>query len=359
MQTWLDHMPKGMRLKSEGFASSLSDPDDHFTLQEYCKENDLPYAHIGLPVKLETFASYGLEFQRRFVPQMETKHVTNLRRNSAGFHVTLSNGEEFKTKQVVMAVGLSHYAYTPEVLAHLPSSVCTHSSEHSVLDKFNGRNVIVLGGGASAADIAALLQQAGASPQIVARNSTLRFHDPPVIPRPLRDSLRSPMTGIGSGWKLVFYTTFPRVFNRLPEDLRLRLVRKTLGPAPGWFVKQDIVGKVPLTLGVQIKNARLHGDQVQLELTDNAGKGLILEADHVIAATGYKVDLRRLTFLDESLRTSIHSVEQTPILNRNFESSVPGLFFVGASSANSFGPMMRFAFGARYTATVITRHLGD
>jgi thioredoxin reductase len=359
MQTWLNHMPKAMRLKSEGFASSLSDPGDRFTLQEYCKENELPYADVGLPVKLDTFTSYGLEFQRRFVPQLENQHVTDLRKNSVGFHITLSDGEEFKAKKVVMAIGLSHYAYTPEILAHLPHSVCTHSSEHSILDEFRGRSVIVLGAGASAVDIAALLHQAGALPQIVARSSTVRFHDPPVIPRPLRDRLRAPMTGIGSGWKLVCYTNLPRLFHRLPEDIRLKVVRKTLGPAPGWFVKQDVVEKVPFILGAQVKAAQLHGDQVRLELMDSTGTVLTREADHVIAATGYKVDLRRLTFLEESLRSSIQSVEQTPILDRNFESSVPGLFFVGASSANSFGPMMRFAFGAKYTATLITKYLGN
>ena len=72
MVMWRNRMPKGMRLKSEGFASSLYDPGATFTLARYCADNDLPYADVGLPVRLETFTQYGLEFQRRFVAQVET-----------------------------------------------------------------------------------------------------------------------------------------------------------------------------------------------------------------------------------------------------------------------------------------------
>jgi hypothetical protein len=82
-----------------------------------------------------------------------------------------------------------------------------------------------------------------------------------------------------------------------------------------------------------------------------------LVADHIIAATGYKVDLRRLSFLDWELQARIQSVEQTPVLSSNFESSLPGLYFVGASAANSFGPLLRFAFGAEFAARRLSRHL--
>jgi hypothetical protein len=41
----------------------------------------------------------------------------------------------------------------------------------------------------------------------------------------------------------------------------------------------------------------------------------------------------------------------------NFESTAPGVYFTGLSAANSFGPMMRFAYGADFTARRIARHL--
>jgi hypothetical protein len=77
----------------------------------------------------------------------------------------------------------------------------------------------------------------------------------------------------------------------------------------------------------------------------------------VIAATGYKVALTRLKFLDGALRSQIRDVADTPILNRQFESSVPGLHFVGIAAANSFGPLQRFAYGAGFAAKRLSRYL--
>ena len=44
-------------------------------------------------------------------------------------------------------------------------------------------------------------------------------------------------------------------------------------------------------------------------------------------------------------------------ISANFESTVPGLYFIGVSAAASFGPMMRFAYGAAYTAKRVARDL--
>ena len=93
MRFWSRHMPRGMRLKSEGFASNLYDPKSEFTLEHYCKENGIPYAHVGLPVPLETFVAYGREFQRRYVPELEQVDVETLVERSPGFELTTAAGE--------------------------------------------------------------------------------------------------------------------------------------------------------------------------------------------------------------------------------------------------------------------------
>ena len=358
MLTWLTQMPKGMRLKSEGFASSIYDPDSTFTLANYCKQEGVPYADMGLPVQLDTFVSYGLTFQRRFVPEVENKVVISLRRSFSGFDISLADGEMLTARKVVMAVGISHFGYVPPVLSAFPEELVTHSSKHSTLEHFRGRQVAVVGAGASALDLAALLHQAGARVQLVARKAVIRFHDPPGrIPRALRERMRAPSTGLGPGWKSLFYTTAPEVFHRLPESLRLAAVRRTLGPAPAWFVKDQVVGNVPFNLGVNITGADVQGGRVNLKLTNGNGILQTLVADHVIAATGYRVDLRRLRFLDSDVRAGIQTVDQTPVLSSNFESSLRGLYFVGTSAANSFGPLLRFAFGARFTARHLSHHL--
>jgi cation diffusion facilitator CzcD-associated flavoprotein CzcO len=326
-------------------------------LEDYCTDQGIPYADLGLPVTLETFSSYGLEFQKRFVPDLEDKLVVSLDRLSKGFKMTLDDGEVLTARRLVMAVGLSHFAHVPPILSTLSGEYVSHSSACSIPDQFKGREVSVVGAGVSALDLAALLHQAGAVVQLVARKHLIRFHDRDEIPRPLLDRIRFPTTGLGPGWNSVFYSSAPLVFCLLPEHYRLDSVRRRFGPAAGWFTKDEVVGKVPFNLGVTITQAKGQNSRVSLQLTDGAGDQRSLAADHVIAATGYKVDLRRLTFLAPKVQAGIRSVDQTPVLSSNFESSLPGLYFVGASAANTFGPLLRFAFGARFTARRISRHL--
>jgi cation diffusion facilitator CzcD-associated flavoprotein CzcO len=54
MDSWVSHMPKGSCLKSDGFASNIYDPNSEFTLEKYCSEQGIEYAHMGIPVHLET-----------------------------------------------------------------------------------------------------------------------------------------------------------------------------------------------------------------------------------------------------------------------------------------------------------------
>ena len=117
MQLWRDHMPKGMHLKSDGFASNLYDPNGELTLAHYCAEQNLPYADLGLPVPLETFCAYGLAFQQRLVPQLETKKLVSLRRNADRFQLALDNGEVFSARKVVLALGIDYFRHMPPELA--------------------------------------------------------------------------------------------------------------------------------------------------------------------------------------------------------------------------------------------------
>lgn len=359
MAMWRNRMPKGMRLKSEGFASSLYDPDGSFTLARYCADNKLPYADVGLPVLLETFTQYGLEFQRRFVPDVENRTVSDVRNDADGFKITFEDGGVLNARRVVVAVGIGHFALLPPMLEGMPAALVTHSSDHHALDKFADRDVAVVGAGASAVDIAALLQQAGARPTLVARTDQLRFQDPPPPDgqtRSLATRLRWPVSGIGNGWKSYLCAELPLVFRAMPEPFRLKVVRTHLGPAPCWFTKEEIDGRVALRLGRSIDGIRADQDRVRLSLGGPDGPEELL-VDHVIAATGYRADLRRVPFISSELRGAIASTAQTPILSSRFESSVPGLFFVGALSANTFGPLTRFAFGAGFAAERVAERL--
>jgi thioredoxin reductase len=356
MSVWATSMPSGMRLKSEGFASSLSDPESQYTLQEYCCQEGIPYSDVGDPVRLETFVAYGLAFQKRFVPNLEDRLVTSLRQEGTEFELLLHDGEKVFARRVIIAVGITYFANVPPVLATLRPGLVSHSSAHCDLTGFRGRRIAVVGAGASAIDLAGLLHAAGASVDLIARVSSIRFQDPP-RPRSWTEQLRYPRTGIGSGLEMLFYAHMPHWFRKLPERIRLNRVRKILGPAPGWFSKEDVVGKISFHLGSEIAGASSDAGRVVLELADRDGQQARVEVDHVIAATGYQVDLHRVTFLDPKLCAHIRRTGAAPALSASFQSSVPGLYFVGVSAANSFGPLMRFAFGAKFTAQRLTRHL--
>src|SRR5580658_3220956 len=357
MQSWRTHMPKGMLLKSEGFASSLYDPDSSFTLRHYCKEMSIPYGDLGNPVPLEVFSAYGLEFQKRLVPTLEQTDITSVTRTSEGFELETADGQIVHARTVIVATGITHFGYLPSFLADLPASHVSHSSQHHDLSSFRGKTVVVLGAGASAVDIAAILHEEGAQVHMVARRQEIAFHTKAKEPRPLNQRMRYPRSGLGIGWSSRLCDDAPLLFHAMPQKFRFRFVRDHLGPAPGWFVRDKVVGKFPLHLGCKIQSAAIEDGKVHLKIVEKDGSNSELIVDHVISATGYQVSISRMRFLDEALRRLIHKVEDTPVLSSHFETSVPGLYMVGLASANSFGPLTRFACGAEFTAKHISRHV--
>lgn len=358
MDSWRAHMPKGMCLKSDGFASNIYDPKNLFTLEKFCAERGIPYSDTGLPVELETFCEYGLTFKQRVVPELEDKLVVAIERIPQGYKLRIDDGEVLTARRVVLAVGITHFQFIPDALAQLPAEFMAHAARYNDPKAFQGRRVIVVGGGSSALDWAGLLHEAGVDVQLVARRSALKFHNKPTgQPRSLWQRVQKPQTGLGPGWRSSFYANAPGVFYRLPQDLRLDIVKRTLGPSGGWFIRDKVVGKVPLSLGSTIESAHLQGKEVVLHLRREDGSTKQIAADHVIAATGYKVRIDSLKFLSTDIRSKINAVEQTPVLSPEFESSVPGLYFIGVSASNSFGPVMRFAFGAEFAARTVNRAL--
>jgi hypothetical protein len=357
MDSWREHMPKGMMLKSDGFASNIYDPNDAFTLQKFCAARGIAYHHTDIPVGLDTFANYGLEFRERLVPELEEKSVVSVARLPEGFLLRLDSGEELRARRVVLAVGITHFKYTPEAFASLGPEYLSHAYQQHDLAPFRGRNVVVVGGGASAIELAGLLKEAGADVQLVARRKELVFHNPPAIgkQRSLWQRVRHPQSGLGPGMKSWFLANWPQLFRYLPEKKRLELVRTTLGPSAGWTSKKQVVGKVPLVLGVTPVGATVVEKKVHLKLRAADGSEREVITEHVITGTGYKVDMKRLPFLSLEIRRDLKLVNSAPVLSAHFESSVAGLYFVGLVAANTFGPLMRFAFGAGFAARRITR----
>ncbi|MFC0543404.1 NAD(P)-binding domain-containing protein [Kutzneria chonburiensis] len=353
LDTWRSHMPAGMLLKSDGFASNVYGPKAVGTLVEYCQERSIPYHETDIPVPLEVFSDYAVDFQRRFVPDLEEVLVTSLSRNGNGFRLKLTDGQEVLADRVVCAVGISHFAVRPTELAGLRPELVSHAYDHHDLSQFAGKHVTVIGAGSSAVDTAVLLSDNGATVSLVARSNVVKFGGKPE-PRGLWEKLRSPSSGVGPGLRNWLCEAMPSLFRFLPGEFRLRLIKTHLGPKSPWHMKARFDANVQTHLGRSIVAAREVDGRVELNLG-----GETLTTDHVLTATGYYPDLARLEFLDDGLRRAVRSHARMPMVSKWFESSVRGLYFVGPAAVNTFGPLMRFMVGAEYVAPRVAHHLAD
>jgi thioredoxin reductase len=359
MDTWRAHMPKGMMLKSEGFASNLSAPGTASTLKSYCVQHGVPYADRGLPIKLSDFIAYADWFRARHVPNLEETQVVSLKKGADGFILQLESGETLAAGKVVLAVGVSWFSHIPDTLAHLPPAMVSHSYDHRTVDHFQGRDVVVLGAGASAINLAYELEQAGCSVQLLARGKKLEYNNPPSENAgSLWHQLRNPPSPIGQGWRSHFCAKLPQIFFRLPAVLRARAVRSHIHASGGWYMRDKVEGRVSQILGHEIAGAELIEGRVRLQLAGANGANRALICDHVIAATGYRVNINRMSFLDDKIRRRISGDGRDVAVSAKFETDLPGLYTVGMTAMENFGPLLRFMVGSKFAAPRLAAHLG-
>jgi cation diffusion facilitator CzcD-associated flavoprotein CzcO len=355
MSAWRSNMPHGMYLKSAGHASNLSDPGGAYTLRQYCRLVGQDYWDWERPISREVFADYGDWFQRNLIPTLDKRHVLACERTREGFVLGLEGGESLTAKSVVISSGYIASARVPDALIGLPPWLASHSSAHASLEQFRRKDVVVLGAGQSALETAALLREAGARPELVARRA-VRWGAPERARRPLLERLRRPRTELSFGWKFLFFEHPSLIFHELPLSFRKWQVDTTLGPLGAWWLRERVENKVPAHFGWRLQAASSTQGRVVLQLR-RGDRRLELRADHVIAATGYQLGAGSFPFLSPELKRDILWEHGYPRLSRHFESSVPGLHFIGVASAYAFGPIMRFVAGATLMAPRLSAYL--
>lgn len=356
METWRTSMPQGMYLKSEGSGSNLSDPSGKHTLKYFCTLTGDDYRDWGLPIPIGLFIRYGEWFQKQLVPALEQKNVLNCSRVPEGFELQVEGGEAVTARSVVVSTGYRHSARVPEELAGLPQELVSHSSAHQSFESFKGKEVIVVGAGQSALESAALLREAGASPSLLVRRDSVEWGGPPEVDRTLYRRVRYPRTALGDGLRSLFFTHPSLPFYYLPRDVRRKQVDTFLGPFGAWWLRERVVDRMPIQLASTLHRASVQAGRVVLQVERGAQREE-LRADHVIAATGYHVGTASFPFLSSDMRQDVRWDDGSPILSKYFESSVPGLHFVGLASAYRFGPVMRFVAGAQITAPRLSAFL--
>lgn len=361
MDSWRSHMPEGMFLKSTPDASSLSAPGGAAGFAQFRREHGRPRVGDDYPIPVNEFIEYGLWFSQRAAVPVEPLTVQRISSNGT-FRVELTSGEVLQARSVVIASGHVSFAWVPPELRELygdsddAAAAVTHSADHADLSGFNGRTVAVIGGGQSALESAALLAEHGARVTLLVREDRVMWGGPPYLERSPTRRVTKPVSGLGEGWMLWSFSERPAAFRYLPMRARQPLVSSILGPFGAWWLRDRVDDAVDVRTGRVVTASARDGAGVRLDVLGPDGME-VHEVDHVIAATGYHVDIDRLEILDASLRSRIRRAGTYPALSAGFESSVPGLFFAGLSAALTFGPVMRFVYGAAFNADRVTATL--
>ena len=361
MVSWRDHMPAGMFLKSTPVASNIDAPQQGHNLVDYCDAAGIKRLVTDEDIiPVETFIAYGEWFRQKLVPELEQVRVVSVdRHQGGGFELKLDSGELFTARAVVVATGLSGLAHLPAELASAaadgpaPSGPVSHSSQQHDLTRYAGKDLIVVGAGQSALETAALAAEAGAQVRVVSRGrGRVAFGAPPWEQPKLR-----PESPFGRAWSLWALSYYPHPYRYLPAEARHYLVRRVLGPLGAWWLRDRFEGKVQVSEVDRIVRTDVADSSPTLTVRTQAGRTENLPADHVIAATGYRVDISAMDFLGHEMRTRLAVSRGTPRLGAGYVSSVPGLYFTGLPAAASYGPVMRFVCGTEFASPRLVKHL--
>jgi thioredoxin reductase len=344
-------------LKSFCFGTNISSPTPGSTFADFSVPRGLETFE---PCSIRDFANYGLWFQKKNVGWVEPVEVKHLSRKAQRFEMLLSSGERVVATHVVVATGLSNFAFVPQVLRSLPASLLTHTSNIKAFKQFKGRSVAIIGAGQSALEAAALLHEANASPFLLVRKTRVLWNTRSSRNRDLLQRLRVPISGLGGGRKAWLLTHFPAVTHHMPATVKARFLKDYLPAEGAWWLRERVENAVPLHFATSVMGAREIDGRVVLRLqSSNGKKEQTMIVDHVIAGSGYEINVQRLAFFDAELRGVFDSQQHFLKLNSTFEASIPGLYFIGPLSQFSFGPLFRFVVGAEYTARKVSAHLAS
>ena len=343
MEFWAKKMPEGMLLRSPRVASNLSDPDGAFTLEAYEAAAKIePCA----PLPLDTFVEYGRWFRDQLGSNLDQRTITRVDRDDSGFTLTAQDGEGIRAKYLVVAAGIGPFRKKPAVFENLSPQQAIHCYEGRDVRKFSGKRVAVVGAGQSALESAALIHEAGAEVEVIARQDHLNWigkhswlHHMGPLTSMLYSSHDVGPLGIS---RLVAY---PNLVSFIPLKLRDRIRTRAVRPAGSRWLPARLK-EVKLTTRRSVSQATTSGDMIRLKLDDGSER----QVEHVVLGTGYQVDISKYDFLPQQLTREIKQFGGYPKLASGFRSSVPGLYFIGATAARSFGPLLYFVAGTEFAS---------
>ncbi len=350
MAFWERHMPEGMLLRSPWEGSHIADPGNRFTLDAYRAVDG--NHHLGDPVPLKDFIKYGHWFHQQGALSVDRRKVLRIDSAPKGFQLALEDGESLHARRVVVAAGIQSFARRPQIFEGLPASLVTHTSEQRGFGQFRDKEVLVIGGGQSALEAAAFLYEAGAHVEVLVRNSCVHW-----LGRQHRMRAKAigwmfyGKGGIGpAGVSLIIQR--PALFRRLPRAIQDWWGTRAMRPAGAHWLKPR-TQNVPIHTERSLIQTRVEGERLRVRFDDGTERA----ADHVVLGTGYRVNVALYPFLSPEVLKRIDLMDGSPRLDAGFETSLPGLHFLGAPAAWSFGPLMRFVAGTEFASRALWRRI--
>ncbi len=350
MSFWECHMPKAMLLRSPWVASHIAAPSEQLTLDVYRRVNG--NRQLAYPVPVQDFVNYGRWFHRQLAAPVDRRKVTRIDLARGGYRLTLEGGEALQAGRVVVAGGIQPFAHRPEIFKGLPTSLVTHTSEQVDYSNFREKETLVIGAGQSALEAAVFLHRAGAQVEVLIRNSTVHWlgrrawmHEKPI------SLLFYGQADVGpAGISLLVQR--PNLFRRLPRRIQQWWGGRAIRPAVSHRLT-PCAEYLPTRTGRFPVQARVEGDRLRVQLNDGTDRSV----DHVVLGTGYRVNIALYPFLPSEVLERVERIDGFPRVDVGFESSLPGLHFLGAPAAWSFGPLMRFVAGTEFASPALARRI--
>jgi FAD-dependent urate hydroxylase len=326
MDFWKNQMPQDMFIRTPHEFVSFSDSKEELTIQHFSEETG---TELVTPLPRPIFVEYANWFARKAGIEFTPNLITKVTQKDGYYEVTADTGVSYDTKNIIVATGVEHYKHLPSFLNNFPAHLVSHTSGYTSFAQFKGKKVVVLGSGQSAWEAAGLLHRDGADVELVYRKEAANYAGSRENEIALRD--------VGD------------IFYQLPLEEKKQGWGQSAGSV-AHFLKPYVEGIVPQNGSVAIEKVeQVNDEEIRLVLSNGTEKIV----NHIIAATGFHINLDKVPFFDADLLTGIEREEgyaQFPMLNESFESSLPGLYFAGPLSSHSHGPTFRFILGLRKTA---------
>ena len=335
---WKRNMPRGMVLRSN--AAWYLDPDHQWTIDRFLTTH-YPSRPSTEPIAREQYIAYMDWFGQQAGVAATPTYVRRLSQHDHSFTAELDNGDTIQAQNVVLAIGFQYFTCLPAPLvALLPAGRYQHTCDAVDMDAFRGKRVLLIGGRQSAFESAALLREAGAQHvHLSYRHDTPRFEE--------------------ADWSWVETivermadqpTWFRDLSDAGQDQYRYRLWAEGRLKVEPWLKERVDQPDVSLHPHTEVVSATLQPDH---SLSVGLSGGTKLAIDEVLLATGYQVNVARLPFLSKSIQQALSTKNGFPLLDPQFQSSVPGLYFSSFAAGHSFGPFFGFTVGVRTAAQLI------